>query len=51
MITLIGARCKHSNMFSRGVLIRPLLLGNVKIAMFYDCFCLVLLPFFDLQFW
>ena len=32
MITLIGTRCKHSNVLSRGVLIRPFLLGNLEIA-------------------
>ena len=30
MITLIGTRCKHSNVLSRGVLISRFLLGNVK---------------------
>jgi hypothetical protein len=30
MITLIGSRCKHSNVFSRGVLISRFLLGNLK---------------------
>ena len=36
MITLIGFRYKHSNVLSREVLIRPFLLGNVKI----NCFVL-----------
>ncbi|MDQ5957698.1 MAG: hypothetical protein QG665_22 [Patescibacteria group bacterium] len=31
MITLIGTRCKHRKVFSRGVLIRPFLLGNLEI--------------------
>lgn len=30
MITLIGARCKHGNMLSRGVLINPFPLGNLE---------------------
>ena len=32
MITLIGARCKSSNGLSRGVLIRPFPLGNLRIT-------------------
>jgi len=29
MITLIGARCTHSNVFSQGLLITRILLGNM----------------------
>lgn len=39
MITLIGTRCKHSNMLSRGVLIRRFLLGNIEC---HDHFYLLL---------
>lgn len=31
MIRLIGARCKHSNVYSQGVLIVRFLLGNLEI--------------------
>lgn len=33
MITLIGSRCTHSNVLSRGVLITRFLLGNVNVAL------------------
>ena len=31
MTRLIGTRCKHSNVLSRGVLIARILLGNLEI--------------------
>ena len=36
MTRLIGTRCKHSNVLSRGVLIARILLGNLKIN-YYFC--------------
>ena len=41
MITLIGSRCTASNRFSRGVLIRRFLLGNLKITI-HVCVCFYL---------
>lgn len=53
MITLIGTRCKHSNVLSQGVLIARILLGNLKItsSVDYGRGSLVLLNEININIW